>query len=371
MSGANEPPEARPDRRGRVVDRLLNGDFEAWVRERRRADNLRDGRPQFNGPRPAPEPGQHSPSKLLQCHRKTVYQQRNAPAEERQPYGYYFFGSRVEEELLVEFLEDTVGDEAYVTEAMWIDFAAEADEGDLRFRGQTDPVVVDGEGAPLVPTEVKTSTAVANRDAPSDRHVAQVHAYLRGLSEERGERLTDAVLLYVDRETLELKTFHVEFDAGFWRDRVLDWAATHARYRDDGELPPAVPHAQWECDYCPFRRRCGRADDTEYRDTGPVGFLPLLEYPRGQVEQHVEAHDVRLTPLLARQFEELAAEWGAYDWHCPACGASHARDEVDWNGNPEQPPLCPSCLGGEGGGLPAPLRGPPPADQRESSGGDR
>ncbi|MFB6198195.1 MAG: Dna2/Cas4 domain-containing protein, partial [Halobacteriaceae archaeon] len=70
---------------------------------------------------------------------------------------------------------------------------------------------MDSESTPLLLTEIKTKSSIESLDAPDEHHLAQAHAYLYGLSEQY-ESITDAVILYADRETFETRLFHVEFD---------------------------------------------------------------------------------------------------------------------------------------------------------------
>lgn len=79
------------------------------------AENVLQGRAFFNSPPPVNEPERHSPSQLLQCPRKVSYRRRNAPKEGESPDGIFWVGERVEEELVVPFLQDAVAvDGTYV-----------------------------------------------------------------------------------------------------------------------------------------------------------------------------------------------------------------------------------------------------------------
>jgi CRISPR-associated exonuclease Cas4 len=147
-------------RANRFAQRIGAESFEEWYAEREFARNIREGRPYFNGPSPVPDPERHSPSNLLQCHRKVAYRQANAPEESEAPEGIFWSGRLFEEEVAVPYLRDVVaGEDTYIRNSMWIDDSVETPNGEeLRFRGSTDPVLVDRESEPLLVTEVKTKS---------------------------------------------------------------------------------------------------------------------------------------------------------------------------------------------------------------------
>lgn len=339
-----------------VIERALSADFRDWYRQRRRRENAREGKFDRNGPRDPPAPDLHFPSSLLQCHRKRRYEEANAPAEDPPPNGHFWVGSSVETELIHPFLEDRIaGPDQYVTAGLGFGTEIETAAGTFRLRGKTDPVVTTEAGAPVLPTEVKSVSDVEDRSEPRARHRAQVHAYLVALSQGRSEPVTDALVLYVSKSTLELQPVHVRFDEAFWSDEVVPWMATLTEARETGTLPPAEPVQSWECEFCRFRRRCGQSDHP-VADAGPVGFIPLYRYPRAAVEEHLEATDAALTPTLAAAYPDLAETAPVADWTCPACG-THTPYEGEWSGARDERPTCPACAAS---GDPVPMRGPFP-----------
>jgi CRISPR/Cas system-associated exonuclease Cas4 (RecB family) len=350
-----------------ILQSITADRFEGWYRERKFRQNIREGKPYFNGSSPVPPSNRHSPSSLLQCHRKIVYRQENAPEERPDPKGIFWVGSRFEEELALPFLQDTVtGTGAYACNSLWVDFTVETNAGELRIKGETDPCIVDAEGEPLLLTEIKTKQSVENVDVPNRHHRAQAHAYMWGLSEKYDRSVTDAVILYGGRTSLDVRCFHVEFDPEFWTETVLEWAAQHTMYRLDRELPPPDPAFQWECEFCSYRERCGQGE-TSYTDVDSVGLLPgLTEYPRVKLVEYLDAYpEAKLTPELAGQYPELARSHGAYDWVCEACAKEWLWDGVDWDDASSGLPDCPRCAAE---GIPASLGGPSPPVQRERMG---
>lgn len=350
-----------------LVEVISADRFSDWYRERQYTQNIEDGTPYFNesGYQPAPE--RHSPSKLLRCHRRQFYQDHNAPEEQSDPDGIFWVGSKFEEEIAFPFLKHAVtNQETYVQNSIWVDYTVETAAGDLQLKGETDPVIVDADATPILPTEIKTKRSVDDVSAPNRAHRAQLHAYLVGLSNKFDIDLTTGVILYGSRKSLDVTTFRVDFDAEFWHDVVLEWAADHTEYRISQSLPPAVPEAGWECEFCSYHQRCGEGD-RHVADSGATGLLTRYTgYPREKLVYYLEAHSrAKLTPSLAFEHGDLVGEHGVYDWECTRCNDTYAWDAVEWDGDVTQPPQCSACFEEGSIGL---LRGPEPDDQR--CGGD-
>jgi len=327
----------------RYADRITAENFAEWYRKQEWGENIREGQPYFNGPSPVPPSEKHSPSSLLQCHRKVVYRQENAPAEREKPEGIFWWGTRFEEDVVVPYLRDVVYNaDAYVRNSLWVDFEVATETGTLRFKGATDPCIVDRQSEPILPTEVKTKKAVAELDGPNRHHRAQVHAYMRGLAEKYDREIDEAVIIYGSRKTLNLRAFTVAFDDTFWQ-AVVEWASRHTEYRETDELPPADPEYGWECHYCDYRHRCGQSDEP-YSDEGPHGFLlGFANYPRKRVAEYLQAHgDAILTPTLAREYPDLAEKFDVQHWSCSECGEAFEIGEVELP-EPSRSPVCPKC----------------------------
>ena len=327
-----------------VLDAISPSNFRRWRYVHNKIENIEAGRAHYNDPSPVPPPEKHTPSSLLQCHRKLVYRKENAPAESEMAHGILWVGSRFEEDVVLPYLRDTVADGGlFVTNSLYVDFKLKSEAGDLSVKGSTDPVVVDADGTPVLPTEVKTKSSLEYLDEPNEHHKAQLHAYMVGLSGKYDVDVKRGCLIYGGRDSFDLKVFDVEFDKGFWRDTVVEWASTHTEYRLADELPPADARFGWECDFCAYRERCGKGE-LPVADRGQEGFLPFTEYPRPQVAEHLAAYSgVALTPTLARSYPELAEQHAVAQWRCETCDERFDHTEVEWGGEASEPPLCVVC----------------------------
>lgn len=350
-----------------ISESITTESFDEWYTEHTFAQNLKNGTPWRNRADRVPEPEEHYPHQLLQCHRKIYYRQLNAPEETASPDGLFWMGSRIEEDVMLPYLEWLVSPQYYVGNSFWVSYDFSVDGTDLIIKGSTDPLVVDEQSSPQLLTEVKTKASLTDFERPPARHKAQLHAYLYGLSQESDDSVTEGVLIYVDRKTFAIRSVRVPFDVDFWRDTVLDWMTTQTEYRRVEHLPPGEPTYEGECTYCSFRQRCGEGEE-QFEDLGVTGFVPLyVKYPRSKVQDHLDAHDqdqVKLTPALAHRYPDLAEDYDVHQWHCTVCSTAHQWNGVEWDGNVEQPPLCPECRAND---IPAPLTGPAPSASGSST----
>ncbi|WP_135535622.1 CRISPR-associated protein Cas4 [Halostella pelagica] len=356
------PPGSESEIEEALRDRVTNRAFNEWYSEQQFQSNILEGKAYFNGPSPSKDPEQHTPSKLLQCHRKATYSRQNAPREGTQPEGLFWFGTEFEEQVVVPFLQSITTPDTYVTNSVWTDTELVRDGTSLRVRGATDPAIVTADADPLLVTEIKTTTSLDHLSAPKPHHRAQLHAYLHALNTEHDHDVMSGLIVYGSRETLNIKAFSVDFDPAFWDD-VVTWMDDQTAYEQAGELPPASPERDWECNYCSFKHRCGQAD-TPYTDIGVDGLLPVFDgYDREKLQQYLDGHadrEARLTPTLAHVYPGLSQEYDVYDWSCAACNTTYAWDEVETADDSSDPPYCP-CSADDGDITP--LSGPEPHQQ--------
>lgn len=325
----------------KFIDQLSGDSFAMWYDDREFRQNIREGQPYFNEPNRSHEPDRHSPSGLLNCHRKQFYRHLCSPKETASPDGIFWFGSAFEEQIVLPFLENIVSEVGgYVRKHDWVDYNTEVDDTELRFKGRTDPLIVDSDSVPIVPVEVKTRKSVDSLDSPSLTHKAQLHAYMVGLSHKYEIRPPDGVILYGSRETFDVKVFHVEYSEAFWSEVVVRWAAAQTEYLTKESLPPAEPEQEWECGYCPYRERCGEGK-SPVADGGPYGFVSeYAGYPRENVEEYLRLYpSAALTPTLASKFPDIASKHSIQGWYCGRCGYCVEWDAVKSTGEP----LCPQC----------------------------
>lgn len=104
--------------------------------------------------------------------------------------------------------------------------------------------------------ELKTTRSIPSK--PYKHHVKQV-SYYRILLEKNGYPVKFAVILYINVNSLETKSFIVLFDESLEdvekelikRKKLLEEALR------ENKVPPPEPEEPWACDYCSFAYMCG------------------------------------------------------------------------------------------------------------------
>lgn len=300
--------------------------------------NEEEGHPERNDPAHSWPVGRFEPHHLGDCIRKWYYDWQNAPAEESDPHGIFAVGHFIEEEIAEPWLRAELTPTYEVENAIHV--SHDIPGTDISIGGSTDPAAVDPDTGDIAfLTEIKTTSNLDKQDGPKQRHLYQLHAYLRALDVGQG------YLIYFDRnELLNPKVFPVTFDEETWEEAVA-WMEDANGFATDKTLPPADPPADWLCRYCEYANRCGKGDVSDVADEGPVGFAPGVEYPREKVVDHLEAHDnALLTPTLAATYPSLTTEHPVEDWQCPNCKLRVGFGEEpvrDWDGG--NGPACPAC----------------------------
>lgn len=340
--------------------RITPESFRKWHQKRQHQEDLRRGR---IDPVDTEEESEKTfnPYALGRCHRRSVYEHYKSPKEEKPPHGILAAGTYFEEELVLPYLSEEVAyPREVVRNSIWIEFTVDTHGSTVQYEGLTDPVLVDEAGYPILVTEVKTKETVEGLESPSEHHLPQVHAYQRGLGEKYDIKPPNAVLFYGSRKTFEIRVFEIPFDEQKWEE-IVEWTAMQERYRSHRKLPDATPEFDWECSFCEYQHRCGRADSA-YEDVGLEGLLPRYRgYPREAVVKYLRTHEgIKLTPTLAYRYLELADVHGVYNWECWNCSETYGFEAMDWDGDTENTPLCPACLGND---IPVSLSGPCPSDQ--------
>ena len=283
------------------------------------------------------------------------------PQETAAPDGIFSIGSWVEEDLVQPWLDRLAREyDAYLAQDLYVKGTFQGDVGKIKIAGKTDPVFCDRHGVPVLVTEVKSKASLTRTgNLPSRHHKAQLHAYQYGIAQEFEIDPPMGVVIYVGKKRFDGHVESVEYDPFFFADVIRPWceALTVARLEDI--LPEPEPCQGWECDLYEYRERCGEGDDTPWTYVpADHGFLLFFEYPKESVIEYLQSHpEGALTPTLAHQHPDLAESYNVAEWLCTRCTNRCEWTDVDWDGDIDEPPLCPSCMSEN---IPVTLTGPTP-----------
>ncbi len=98
---------------------------------------------------------------------------------------------------------------------------------------------------------------------PKEENVQQLQLYLHYFKIPKG------ILLYVNKDNLELKEFIVEYNEGLTK-KLLNGLTSLRKQIDTDVIPCRIPDYpdNWQCRYCQFKEVCdmGSSDEMNWND---------------------------------------------------------------------------------------------------------
>lgn len=126
--------------------------------------------------------------------------------------------------------------------------------------GRSDAIVSDGKNLYVLDIKSMNSMIFDKMTEPKEENIDQIQLYLHYFKVPKG------ILLYVNKNTLALKEFVVEYS----QQRALLLLASLAETKkkiDSGLIPDRISGypEDWQCRYCQFREICGTAGEGELK----------------------------------------------------------------------------------------------------------
>ncbi len=124
---------------------------------------------------------------------------------------------------------------------------------DFTVSGRIDDLILVKRDNRKVLIEVKSCKDIRNVAKPQNSHMIQLQFYMHATGIKEG------ILLYIDKTTLETKSFRLEYDP-FWAELIVErFRRLHkALVNDELPLPEAkiVEEIRWMCNFCEYREKC-------------------------------------------------------------------------------------------------------------------
>lgn len=126
--------------------------------------------------------------------------------------------------------------------------------------GRADAVISDGREMYVLDIKSMNSMVFKNLDSPKEENVNQLQLYLHYFRIPRG------ILLYVDKDKLELKEFLISYNRS-QAEKLLDGLAELKKQIDCNIIPSRIPSysENWQCRYCQFREICDMGEAGEMK----------------------------------------------------------------------------------------------------------
>ncbi len=127
------------------------------------------------------------------------------------------------------------------------------DMGDFVISGRIDDLIVLKSNGEKVLVEVKSCRDIRKVASPQNAHLIQLQFYMHVTGIKQG------ILLYVDKGTLETKSFNVSYDP-YWSELIIErFKILHESLTKDILPKPEaklIPELSWMCDFCEYREKC-------------------------------------------------------------------------------------------------------------------
>ncbi len=124
---------------------------------------------------------------------------------------------------------------------------------DFVISGRIDDLILLKTDNRKILVEVKSCKDIRSINKPQNSHMIQLQFYMHVTGIKEG------ILLYIDKTTLETKSFKLEYDA-FWAELIIErFRKLHrALVNDKLPLPEAkiVEEIRWMCNFCEYKEKC-------------------------------------------------------------------------------------------------------------------
>ncbi len=124
---------------------------------------------------------------------------------------------------------------------------------DFVISGRVDDLILLKTDNRKILVEVKSCRDIRTVSSPQNSHMIQLQFYMHATGVREG------ILLYIDKTTLETKSFYLEYDE-HWSNLIVErFRMLHKALVED-ELPKPeakiIPEISWMCNYCEYREKC-------------------------------------------------------------------------------------------------------------------
>ena len=126
--------------------------------------------------------------------------------------------------------------------------------------GRADAIISNGKDIYVLDIKSMNSMVFKNLEEPKEENINQLQLYLHFFKVPKG------ILLYVNKDTQELKEFSVEYTPAVARNLLKDLQNLKTKI-DKNIIPSRIPSYpdDWQCKYCAFREICAMSNGGEVK----------------------------------------------------------------------------------------------------------
>lgn len=124
--------------------------------------------------------------------------------------------------------------------------------------GRADAVLSDGKELYVLDIKSMNSMIFRNLEGPKEDNISQIQLYLHYFQIKKG------ILLYVNKDTQELKEFSVDYDKDLAGRLICDLESLKTKI-DSDTVPGRMSNypTNWQCRYCQFSNICKAMQDAQ------------------------------------------------------------------------------------------------------------
>jgi CRISPR/Cas system-associated exonuclease Cas4 (RecB family) len=202
--------------------------------------------------------GKYYPSEIGKCIRNVWYSY-NHPTEIKPELRRVFEMGNILHDFVIEVLRDTRNGDVQLLDAE-MPFKLEFGEADSKFvvSGRIDDLLLLKSGDRKILVEVKSSKTLKYMRGPMAHHKTQLQFYMYATG------VHDGVMLYVDKQTLQTKSFEVDFSHDQAMRILNKFRALH-KHLIASTLPAPeakkLPDEKWMCRYCEYADKCSKDEN--------------------------------------------------------------------------------------------------------------
>jgi len=194
--------------------------------------------------------GRYYPSEIGNCIRKVWYTYKYPTEIEPELRRVFELGN-----ILHNFIVDVLkSGKTQGVELIESEIPFKVPYNDFVISGRVDDLMLLKSGEKKILVEVKSCKSV-KRMTPMPHHKIQLQFYMYAM------QVHDGVLLYVDKSTLDTKSFEVQFSQKQAKRILNKFRALH-KHLTNSSLPVAESKKQsdskWMCNYCEYREKCAK-----------------------------------------------------------------------------------------------------------------
>ncbi len=193
--------------------------------------------------------GKYYPSEIGKCLRNLYYSYKYPMKVAPRLLKIFELGN-IMHDFIVKVLQSDKNPEV---ELIGAEVPIKLDMGNFVISGRIDDLIVLKSNGEKILVEVKSCRDIRKVASPQNAHLIQLQFYMHVTGIKQG------ILLYVDKGTLEAKSFNVSYDP-YWSELIIErFKILHESLTKDILPKPEaklIPELSWMCDFCEYREKC-------------------------------------------------------------------------------------------------------------------